>query len=106
MCRECIKTPSMERGRSILDTGAYVMNYKGCNECNRADLLQMGKVTKKETKNGEEDIESISYSHVCQCGHLVAEHLYKWTCSSTTHHYLMECELCGVGEEDQEIYMD
>ena len=49
MCRDCVRSADVERGRSVLDKGAYLMNFKGCAVCKRSDGLQEQDRERKET---------------------------------------------------------
>ena len=39
MCRDCVKVEYPRRQRTCLDTGAYVLNFKGCSVCGKLDFL-------------------------------------------------------------------
>merc|ERR1711991_217137 len=106
MCHKCVKSADLERGGSVLDTGAYLLNFAGCAGCSRMDGLQMTDRSKSESKQGSDDVETVTYVHACACGHVVAAHHYSWTCSDTQHVYEMQCDLCGNGEHEQDIYLD
>ena len=57
------------------------------------------------SKSGSDEVEEIVYLHVCECGHHVSRHEYSWTCTDEQHIYQMTCELCGMGEDEQDIYV-
>jgi hypothetical protein len=59
----------------------------------------------EKTKTETDDSEEVKYVHKCECGHLIGTHLYSFKCTDDQHLYSMECELCGNGEEEQEIYV-
>ena len=98
MCLECVQIKQLQRDRSVLDKGSYVMNFKGCAVCNRKDLLKEVDVNKSESNDGED----VSYVHKCECGHEVAKHTYSFECTETMHIYEMECDLCGFGSDEKE----
>jgi hypothetical protein len=45
---------NLERDRSILDNGAYIMNYKGCFACKKSDGLKVKK--KENAKSSQADV--------------------------------------------------
>jgi hypothetical protein len=98
MCLVCVKVKELERDRSVLDKGAYLMNYKGCAECGSATRLASVDEQRTET----EAVETVVYTHQCECGHVVAEHRYTFSCTDTLHVYAMTCDLCGQGEDEKE----
>jgi hypothetical protein len=98
MCLGCVKVKELERDRSVLDKGAYLMNYKGCAECGSATRLESADVVRSES----ETAERVHYTHRCACGHVVAEHRYTFAATDTLHVYTMECSLCGLGEDEKE----
>ena len=55
MCRECLVTVRPERGRTCLETGAFVINYAGCHACKqRSSIKSVGKeVSEDERDNGD-----------------------------------------------------
>ena len=98
MCQQCVKVRDLERDRSVLDKGAYLMNFKACFACASATAL----CSVDETRTETETTEHVSYTHRCQCGHVVALHVYTFQCTETLHIYRMECDLCGTGEDEKE----
>ena len=88
MCRHCVRTPFPDRDRMCLETGAYLANMAGCQQCSRNSLTSEPQ-TNSNTNNGaadsdsdssdteclENDGELVSYNHVCsECRHLVSAH--------------------------------
>ncbi len=98
MCHECVKIEELERDRSVMDKGAYLLNYKGCVACSSQTRL----VVAEEQRVIADESEDVSYTHRCECGHEVAKHVYSFRCTETTHVYRMECGLCGLGEDEKE----
>jgi hypothetical protein len=72
-----------------------------CIECNRkGELLAQDMNEEREyDEDHEEDVisETITYNHVCVCGHVIAEHYYNYEVDSVSQEYTMECFLCGKG---------
>ena len=55
MCRECVVTVRPDRGRTCLETGAFVLNYAGCSACqHRSSIKAVGReVSEDEQDNGD-----------------------------------------------------
>ena len=55
MCRECLLEPQPDRGRSALESGAFVANFAGCGKCGvRGAALGVGR---KARTVEEEDVD-------------------------------------------------
>ncbi|XP_065663535.1 protein Churchill [Hydra vulgaris] len=102
MCINCVEAAFPERGKTCLDGGSYLLNFKGCFECGKREMVQ---VVEKKYKSDGEDKETVKYSHQCFCGHYIAGHKYKFeVTTSFEQEYEMNCLLCGVGENTVEAF--
>ena len=104
MCRRCRLVPLPDRGRTCLDTGAYLLNYKGCAECGK--MLRLEKRREEREEDEEDGEETVMFAHACSgCGHEVAMHHYSFVYESEAAQQLhtMECTLCGKAEDTQKI---
>ncbi len=119
MCRQCVDTPLVDRGRTCLEQGAYLLNWKGCAECGDTSIpvnvdvkyLVDDVVVQEindEWENETEHEEVTQFMHKCtKCGHEICEHYYRFAVEEnmqgdgdnkiTCQEFLMECVLCGKG---------
>ena len=73
----------------------YLINYKGCVECGRKEMLASSE--KQVEDDGTE--ESIEFRHECAtCRHVVATHKYTFSVDGDYQEHTMECLLCGCGD--------
>uniref|UniRef100_A0A7S0DB84 Protein Churchill n=1 Tax=Amorphochlora amoebiformis TaxID=1561963 RepID=A0A7S0DB84_9EUKA len=96
---DCLKEFRPERHRTCLDTGAYLLNFKGCCKCGNRVALKMvsRKVEEEEDKDGYIS-EVVTFNHICaKCSHVICEHYYSFEAGEDAQEYLMECPLCGRG---------
>lgn len=116
MCKMCVREPFVPRGSIALDSGAYLMNYRGCAKCQlydfpHADTLEKVVSTEETTNelnhtaphsNAPKHEETVTFEHVCkQCGHQISTHSFEFRIERDgSHFYSMECNLCGVGGTD------
>ncbi|XP_025105280.1 protein Churchill-like [Pomacea canaliculata] len=99
MCLECVKEEFPERETTCLESGSYLLNYAGCQNCSAKDLQIMNRIC---TEEDEEEL--ITYQHVCsQCNHVVANHEYTFKVEGEYQEYEMSCMLCGNGEDSRSI---
>lgn len=112
MCQKCLHEAFPKRHRTALDSGAYILNYASCAKCGNGAsgqglscLNSVGrKVEEDENEEDDEYEETVTYQHCCaQCGHVVAEHYYRFNVSDEMQDYLMECSLCGKGASSHRI---
>ncbi|XP_070179586.1 protein Churchill-like isoform X2 [Littorina saxatilis] len=81
-----------------LETGSYLVNYAGCNECGGRDILIKNRIV------SEDEDELITFQHVClHCEHIVANHEYSFKVVEEFQEYEMSCLLCGNGEDSRSI---
>lgn len=119
MCKDCVKDPFVDREGIVLgkyfiefgvitlfeETGSFFVNYKGCSQCGRKDLLRSVNQAKKETEFTEE----IEYDHICSgCGHMVAHHNYTFAVDikEQRQEENMECMLCGSSDSSKSVLPD
>uniref|UniRef100_T1JJU4 Protein Churchill n=1 Tax=Strigamia maritima TaxID=126957 RepID=T1JJU4_STRMM len=104
MCEQCVKSEFPDRGKMCLDTGAYLLNYQGCIQCQHKDTLEIVNRVAKEDEDGE---ELITFQHKCSnCDHLIANHEYSFKVNGGYQEYEMECLLCGRAEDSISIMPD
>lgn len=104
MCRECVKQILPSRGNVCIESGSYLLNFKGCVVCGAKEALNITDHNKQEDDNGE---EQITYKHVCSsCDHVIAEHEYTFQVEGDYQEYMMTCLLCGSAEDTVCIYPD
>ncbi|XP_033115872.1 protein Churchill-like [Anneissia japonica] len=93
MCIDCTKENYPDRGETCLDSGSYMINFQCCKECNKKEPI---KLQGRTVETDEDDVETISYQHVCgACGHLIAKHSYTFCVDGEYQEYEMICLLCG-----------
>ncbi|XP_066928913.1 protein Churchill-like [Clytia hemisphaerica] len=96
MCKECVINPFPNRNKTCLESGSYLINFKGCKECGKRELI---KISNKQLKEDDEE-ENITYIHTCDsCAHVIAEHEYTFSVIDEEQEYSMNCLLCGTGED-------
>ena len=97
MCQKCVKQQYPQRDRTCLESGSYILNFRGCTQCGVREPMN---VKNKECTTDDSGDENIQYEHVCsQCGHVVAHHMYSFTVVEGDQEYEMNCLLCGTGED-------
>eukprot|EP01112_Ceratiomyxa_fruticulosa_P011616 TRINITY_DN3164_c0_g1_i5.p1 TRINITY_DN3164_c0_g1~~TRINITY_DN3164_c0_g1_i5.p1 ORF type:complete len:112 (+),score=26.05 TRINITY_DN3164_c0_g1_i5:148-483(+) len=100
MCVECVKSVTPDRGTTCLDTGAYMMNFKGCKVCNEKQVKTTS-LTREEDESGKEEV---TFIHVCsKCSHEVSKHSYSFEIDGEFQEESMDCLLCGYGERSTSI---
>lgn len=103
MCLECLLEHRPDRGRTCLEEGVYMINFKGCKKCGEVVELKNKKVeaTEEEEVEDGEFTEELTFDHVCgKCGHVVAQHFYQFQVTPTKQEFMMECMLCGRGIDE------
>ena len=104
MCRDCLFEVRPRRGSVCLETGAYVLNFRGCARCGSRQRPRAVAHTREEDEDDDEVSEEITFRHVCAtpgCGHVIAEHFYRYRGDDRLQTYLMECVLCGFGADER-----
>ena len=104
MCRDCLFEVRPRRGSVCLETGAYVLNFRGCVRCGSRQRPRAVAHTREEDEDDDEVSEEITFRHVCAtpgCGHVIAEHFYRYRGDDRLQTYLMECVLCGFGADER-----
>lgn len=87
-----------ERGRTCLENGSYLLNYKGCGGCGQRDFIKI--IDREVTRNDDETEEEVTFTHVCSlCEHVIATHEYSFSVDDQDQQYSMNCMLCGFGED-------
>ncbi|KAL8619557.1 hypothetical protein ACOMHN_019613 [Nucella lapillus] len=98
MCNECVKEEFPERDTMCLETGSYMLNYKGCAHCGGREVDIKNRVVTEDVD------ELVTYQHVCShCEHVVANHEYTFKVADEYQEYEMSCLLCGNGEDSRSI---
>lgn len=99
MCGKCLRTEQPDRGNSVMERGCYMVNFRACAACPHVSpMLAATQVVQEDTEHST----TVVFVHACAgCGHEVARHTYRFRCTATQHLYAMECDLCGVGEDEQ-----
>jgi len=68
MCHHCVIQISPDRGRTCLDIGAFVINYRQCHQCQkRAPLVVnnyelIDEINSEDEDEANEQEENISYN--------------------------------------------
>ncbi|XP_065844662.1 protein Churchill-like isoform X2 [Oscarella lobularis] len=105
MCRNCLREDCPDRGSVCLESGVYLLNYKGCSQC--GERSSVGVSDREETTNEEDGDEEVNFKHVCEsCNHVIAKHEYTFTVTEEYQEYTMNCLLCGYGEATVSILPD
>lgn len=108
MCKGCVRDCFPERGRSVLESGFYHVNFASCAGCGeRSQSLLQGKDAKPQVEDGDGDgddgtyEETIEFDHQCdKCKHVIAQHYYQFkVLPGGQQEYVMSCSLCGKGED-------
>ncbi|KAH9259391.1 hypothetical protein BASA81_002434 [Batrachochytrium salamandrivorans] len=110
MCKGCVRDCFPERGRSVLESGFYHINFASCVGCGeRSQSLFQGKDAKPQVLQGDDNDndgedtyeETIEFEHQCdKCKHVIAQHYYQFKIlPSGQQEYVMSCSLCGKGED-------
>eukprot|EP01083_Nonionella_stella_P038564 104885_1 len=101
MCRECCVEVYVDRGETVHESGAYLVNFKKCMQCGVRCMVKM----KNKNVDGDEEVDEeveITFDHHCsKCDHKICEHFYSYQLDDGYHKYLMECQLCGRGAHEQ-----
>jgi hypothetical protein len=86
----------------VFDSGAYLVNYKGCSDCGQRDWPSVT----DNVHTDEHDEETIEFMHSCKyCGHEIARHFWSFSVvENKMQEYLMECGLCGKGASSVRIH--
>jgi len=96
---KCLIEERPERGRECMDEGHYILNFKSCAKCGKRDFLKYSDRKVEEEDDGADSEETVTFNHVCECGHVVAEHYYSFVVNTNAQELLMECVLCGKGTD-------
>ncbi|KJE95266.1 hypothetical protein CAOG_05736 [Capsaspora owczarzaki ATCC 30864] len=105
MCRNCLKEDTPARGTTCLDTGAYLVNFKGCAQCQSFEFPR--EQDRKVDEDDETGEETVTFTHVCkQCNHVIAEHNYTFEIEDGYQEYTMECQLCGTADDTASVLPD
>lgn len=54
MCRHCVCEVRPERGRVCLDTGAYLINFQQCSQCEKRGPIEVHQ--REQTEVDEDDV--------------------------------------------------
>jgi len=103
MCQRCVKDPFPQRDRFCSETGAYLVNLKGCVQCS-GKIGPLKEAAREEVDQGENPNEDnpdlVEFKHVCpDCNHCIAEHSHTFWIEGSYQEYRMDCLLCGIGED-------
>ncbi len=75
-----LTAPAATQGRTCLDTGVYIANFKGCAACGGSRAAPLGVADRRVRE--EDDGEEVAFAHVCpHCRHVVAAHMYTFDVS-------------------------
>eukprot|EP01084_Bolivina_argentea_P135531 238796_1 len=101
MCKECCVEAYVDRGDTVHESGAYLVNFKKCAKCNVRFILKTKNKNIKGDEDKDEEVE-ITFDHHCsKCDHKICQHFYSYELDDNYHKYLMECALCGRGTHEQ-----
>lgn len=108
MCKLCLREPFPERGRTVLESGFYLVNFLSCVQCGqRSQSLFQGReaIPQVEQVDGAYE-ETIEFDHKCDaCQHVIAPHYYQFkVITGEAQEYLMSCSLCGKGEDSTLVH--
>lgn len=118
MCEGCLVETRPNRGKTVLDGGTFLINFKSCARC------AVRAVTVVKNRNLEEDdvdSETLTFNrsflhficivftnfpedHCRQCDHLVAQHFWSFYVVDGVQEYVMDCALCGHGANSVRIH--
>lgn len=102
MCNECVKEEYPDRGTTCMDNGSYLMNFAGCHDCGKLDVIAI--TNRHCTDEDDDDEEIITYQHICStCGHVIANHEYTFRVEDEYQVYEMDCVLCGRADDSRSI---
>lgn len=110
MCKLCLREPFPERGRTVLESGFYLVNFMSCAQCGQRSqsLFQGREATPQVEEDDDAYEETIEFDHKCDsCQHVIAPHYYQFkviTGESEAQEYLMSCSLCGKGEDSTLVH--
>uniref|UniRef100_A0A8B9ZVH4 Protein Churchill n=1 Tax=Anas zonorhyncha TaxID=75864 RepID=A0A8B9ZVH4_9AVES len=63
-------------GTTCLEGGSFLLNFVGCAQCGRRDLVLLG--NRAAGLRGDDEI--VTYDHLCKnCHHLIARHEYTFS---------------------------
>ena len=102
MCKECVLDAQLDRGKTCLETGAYVANLRGCAQCgDRAFPRTTDRERMEDDATGDEEV---GFTHTCaECGHEIARHRWTFQLRASVQHYEMQCRLCGLGADERDL---
>ena len=77
-----------------MDTGAYVLNFKGCTACGQRDFpksVDVETTEQSDHESGADEIEEeVTFKHQCKhCEHVIAEHYYSFAVEDSRQNFIM-----------------
>ncbi|KAJ8601857.1 hypothetical protein CTAYLR_002666 [Chrysophaeum taylorii] len=101
MCVGCIREAFVSRGSTVLESGAFALNFAACAQCGSRDVPRSRGVKVVVEEEEEELVEETEFEHACECGHVVASHWHKYAVDAASRRWVMECCLCGRGADER-----
>ena len=113
----CLGELLPDRGRTALDCGHYLLNWRACANCGRmTEIVEAGRETDAraadEVDEGSDDgecDETTTFMHRCAtCSVVICEHYYNFRFDDerACQVYTMSCLLCGKGGSESFIDFD
>ena len=112
----CLGELLPDRGRTALDRGHYLLNWRACANCERmTEIVEAGRETDARAAEAEEGSddgecdETTTYMHRCAaCSVVICEHYYNFRFDDELSRqvYTMSCLLCGKGGSESFIDLD